>query len=119
MSIIGLQVALQLSAEDLACLSLAASRYLVALQVPAEDRWGGQPRCEHDLSPTDLELPSDRRAASEKPEAARALLQLDATPGLLEFGLELVRLLALDALLDRLGGLVHERLGLLQPEAGG
>src|ERR1019366_6569963 len=39
--------------------------------------------------------------------------------GLLQFLLELVGLLALDALLDRLGGLVDERLGLFQPEPGG
>src|SRR3954453_11877760 len=46
------------------------------------------------------------------------LLQLDAAAGLLDLRLELVGLLALDALLDRLGGLVHERLGLLEAEAG-
>jgi hypothetical protein len=43
------------------------------------------------------------------------LLHLDGAAGLLDLGLELVGLLALDALLDRLGGLVHERLGLLEP----
>ena len=45
------------------------------------------------------------------------LLQLDGASGLLEFGLQLVGLLALDALLDGLGGLIDERLGLLQPKA--
>src|SRR5690242_9879810 len=47
------------------------------------------------------------------------LLQLDGAAGLLELGLELVGLLALDALLDGLGGLVDERLGLLEAKAGG
>src|SRR4051795_2960082 len=47
------------------------------------------------------------------------LLELDAGAGFLELGLELVRLVALDALLDRLGGLVDERLGLLEAKAGG
>src|SRR4051812_18688766 len=46
------------------------------------------------------------------------LLEFDARAGLLEIGLELVGLLAVDALLDRLGGLVDERLGLLEAEAG-
>src|SRR4051812_32249083 len=48
-----------------------------------------------------------------------ALLQLDGAAGLLELSLELVGLLALDALLDGLRGLVDERLGLLEAEAGG
>src|SRR5512133_174560 len=48
----------------------------------------------------------------------RALLELDGRAGLLELGLELVGLLALDALLDGLGGLVDEGLGLLQAQAG-
>src|SRR5215210_5409444 len=47
------------------------------------------------------------------------LLQLDARACLLELALELLALVAVDALLDRLGGLVHERLGLLEAEAGG
>src|SRR5438270_463970 len=46
------------------------------------------------------------------------LLQLDRAPGLLDLGLELVGLLALDALLDGLRRLVDERLGLLQAETG-
>src|SRR2546421_5156266 len=46
------------------------------------------------------------------------LLQLDRAPGLLDLGLELVGLLALDALLDRLRRLVDERLGLLQAKTG-
>src|SRR5690606_5300989 len=50
--------------------------------------------------------------------AGRELLELDGRAGLLELGLELVGLLALDALLDGLGGLVDERLGLLQAQAG-
>src|ERR687885_1526769 len=48
----------------------------------------------------------------------RELLQLDARAGLLELGLELLGLVALDALLDGLGGLVDERLGLLEAQAG-
>src|SRR6202012_2314660 len=46
------------------------------------------------------------------------LLELDAPASLLEVGLELVGLLLLDALLDGLGGLVDERLGLLEAAAG-
>ena len=46
------------------------------------------------------------------------LLQLDAAAGLLELLLELVGLVALDALLDGLRRLVDERLGLLEAEAG-
>src|SRR5207244_13114688 len=46
------------------------------------------------------------------------LLQLDAAAGLLEVGLELLGLLAVEALLDRLRRLVHERLRLLEAEAG-
>src|SRR5207248_10610296 len=48
----------------------------------------------------------------------RSLLQLDRRAGLLELGLELVSLVALDPLLHGLGRLVDERLGLLEPEAG-
>src|SRR3954452_3821813 len=47
------------------------------------------------------------------------LLELDRPAGLLELGLQLVGLVALDALLDGLGSLVDQGLGLLQPEAGG
>src|SRR5689334_12192623 len=47
------------------------------------------------------------------------LLELDASAGLLELALEPLALLAVDALADRLGRLVHERLGLLEAEAGG
>ena len=50
--------------------------------------------------------------------ACEALLDLDARAGLLELGLELVGLVLVDALLDGLGGLVDERLGLLEAEAG-
>jgi hypothetical protein len=46
------------------------------------------------------------------------LLELDGRAGLLELGLELVGLVALDALLDGLGRLVDEGLGLLQAKAG-
>src|SRR4051794_331262 len=49
---------------------------------------------------------------------AGELLQLDARAGLLELGLELLGLVALDALLHGLRGLVDERLGLLQAQAG-
>src|SRR3954463_9203807 len=48
----------------------------------------------------------------------RSLLDLDGGAGLLELLLELVGLVALDALLDGLGGLVDERLGLLEAQAG-
>src|SRR3954451_12791291 len=48
---------------------------------------------------------------------AGELLDLDARAGLLELGLELVGLVALDALLDGLGRLVDERLGLLEAQA--
>src|SRR4051812_5911941 len=50
--------------------------------------------------------------------ACRALLDLDARPGLLELLLELVGLIALDALLDGLRSLVDEGLGLLEAQAG-
>src|SRR5436305_3134854 len=50
---------------------------------------------------------------------AQVLLQLDAPPSLLELALQLLALVALDALLDRLRRLVDERLGLLQAEARG
>src|SRR5271163_4266944 len=66
-------------------------------------------------------LPSLLRAppcCTEKHTKTRRLLHLNRGAGLLEFLLELVGLLALDALLDRLGGLIHERLGLFQPEPG-
>src|SRR3954449_12561707 len=47
------------------------------------------------------------------------LLQLDAAAGLLDLALEALAFLAVDALADRLRRLVHERLGLLEAEAGG
>src|SRR5918911_5241223 len=50
--------------------------------------------------------------------SAGGLLDLDGGPGLLELGLELVGLVAVDALADGLRGLVDERLGLLEAEAG-
>src|SRR6478672_8078728 len=53
------------------------------------------------------------------PRRAAELLQLDGCACLLELSLELLGLVALDALLDGLGGLVDERLGLLQAQAGG
>src|SRR3954453_20231212 len=46
------------------------------------------------------------------------LLEFDARSGLFELALQLVGLVALDALLDGLRGLVHEGLGLLQAQAG-
>src|SRR4051812_2859049 len=54
---------------------------------------------------------------SRAPER-RALLDLDGGAGLLELALELVGLVAVDALLDGLRRLVDERLGLLEAEAG-
>src|SRR3954470_22274288 len=60
-----------------------------------------------------------QRPALEKPRCdAAALLDLDARAALLELALELVGLVAVDALLDGLRGLVDERLGLLEAEAG-
>src|SRR5262249_49807172 len=47
------------------------------------------------------------------------LLQLHGGPRLLEFLLELVALLLVDALLHRLGRLIDQRLGLFEPQAGG
>src|SRR3954462_8265202 len=47
------------------------------------------------------------------------LLDLDGGAGLLELALEALGLVAVDALLDGLGGLVDERLGLLEAQAGG
>src|SRR3954453_15570400 len=46
------------------------------------------------------------------------LLEFDARSGLFELALQRVGLVALDALLDGLRGLVHEGLGLLEPQAG-
>src|SRR3954451_16949989 len=46
------------------------------------------------------------------------LLEFDARSGLFELALQLVGLVALDALLDGLRGLVHEGLGLLEAQAG-
>src|SRR5436190_6979313 len=46
------------------------------------------------------------------------LLDLDGGAGLLELGLELLGLLAIDALPDGLGRLVDEGLGLLEAQAG-
>src|ERR1700677_2789700 len=73
-----------------------------------------QPSGSVDFGPTG---PAKRAFRSER-SPDPALLQLDRTAGLLELGLELVGLLALDALLDRLGSLVNERLGLFQAKAG-
>src|SRR3954470_22549359 len=61
---------------------------------------------------------SPARSVMTSGVGAYFLLQLDGAAGLLELGLELVGLLALDALLDGLGGLVDERLGLLEAQAG-
>ena len=60
--------------------------------------------------------PSAKRTAGDW--RRRGLLDLDGGAGLLELLLELVGLVALDALLDGLGGLVDERLGLLEAQAG-
>src|SRR6202011_5415951 len=57
------------------------------------------------------------RGGARRP--ASQLFQLDRRAGLLEFLLELVGLLAFDALLDGLRSLVDERLGLFQAEARG
>src|SRR6478672_7786452 len=50
--------------------------------------------------------------------ARRTLLDLDLGALLLEGGLDLLRLLAVDAFLDRLGRCINEVLGLLEAEAG-
>src|SRR6476660_577921 len=47
------------------------------------------------------------------------LLDLDGAAGLFDLGLELLGLGLVDALLDGLGSLVDERLGLLEAQAGG
>src|SRR4051794_36882240 len=60
--------------------------------------------------------PFARRDRGRVPSAT--LLDLDAASSFLEVGLELVGLLALDALLDGARGLVDEGLGFLQAEAG-
>jgi hypothetical protein len=54
---------------------------------------------------------------AESGRGSDPLLQLDRAAGLLDLRLELVGLLAVDPLLDRLRRLVDERLGLLQAEA--
>src|SRR5205823_14477561 len=59
----------------------------------------------------------ERADAGDIRRIGEALLQLDGAAGLLDLRLELVGLLAVDPLLDRLRGLVDERLGLLQAEA--
>src|SRR3954451_13266917 len=57
--------------------------------------------------------------AALRPPSLRALLDLDGPAGLFDVGLELLGLVLVDALLDGLGGLVDERLGLLETEARG
>src|ERR1700736_1433961 len=63
--------------------------------------------------------PAERPRARRRPapRSETALLQLDGPSRLLQFLLELLGLLFLEALLYRLGGLVHERLGLFQAQA--
>src|SRR3954449_10747380 len=51
--------------------------------------------------------------------AGNPLLDLDGAAGLFDVGLELLGLVLVDALLDGLGSLVDERLGLLEAQAGG
>src|SRR3954451_24568480 len=57
--------------------------------------------------------------AALRPPSLRALLDLDGPAGLFDVGLELLGLVLVDALADGLGGLVDERLGLLQAQARG
>src|SRR4051794_11727109 len=59
-----------------------------------------------------------RRPFRRTGSAPVELLEFDARSGLFELALQLVGLVALDALLDGLGGLVHEGLGLLEAQAG-
>ena len=65
---------------------------------------------------------SPLREPFERPAVTAALratlLDLDGAAGLFDVGLELLGLVLVDALLDGLGGLVDERLGLLQAQAG-
>src|SRR5690348_16203551 len=49
---------------------------------------------------------------------SRALFELDRGASLLEFPFDLFGFVALDALFDRFRGLVDDRLGLFQAEAG-
>src|SRR4051812_49822147 len=64
--------------------------------------------------------PRDRPCAARRWRVPSAtLLDLDGGAGLLELALELVGLLALDALLHGLRRLVDERLRLLEAQAGG
>src|SRR3954452_2836839 len=66
------------------------------------------------LAALNAEGPPERAFGGDCPE----LLDLDGSARFLELALELVGLVAVDALLDGLRGLVDERLGLLEPEAG-
>src|SRR4051812_49891278 len=64
-------------------------------------------------------LPRFGDSANLETRSVAALLQLDARAGLLELALQLVGLVALDALLDRLPRPVHQRLRLPQAEPRG
>src|SRR3712207_5103597 len=55
---------------------------------------------------------------SDGTTSSRRLLHLDVRAGLLELGPQPVGLVAVDTLLDRLRGLVDQRLGLLEAEPG-
>src|SRR5918992_1563850 len=50
--------------------------------------------------------------------AENRLLQLDGAAGVLDLALQLLGLVAVEALLDRLGGLVNEPRGLLEDQGG-
>src|SRR5690606_34805444 len=54
---------------------------------------------------------------SARPRPPRDLLDLDRSAGLFQLLLDLLGLLPGDALLDRLGGAVHQVLGLLEAQA--
>src|ERR1700719_278930 len=87
----------------------------------SRDRSAGGPAAAREAHPSvkRSRSPDGRHEVADGRRVGVALLELDGSPRLLEFLLELGGLLAVDALLDRLGGLVDERLGLFQAEAGG
>src|SRR4051812_49814777 len=84
--------------------------------MPTQRAGGGQSR---GAAPTgnDEGRPGGRPSRSSAVLGGAELLELDDAAGLLQLALELLGLVPLQALLDRLGRLVDERLGLLEAEA--
>ena len=70
--------------------------------------WAGFPGVVQEFRPT----------AGSVQTGSEVLLDLDSAAGLFELLLELVGLVALDAFLDGLGGLIDESLGFLEAQAG-